>query len=173
MSYSISDLQNYANQQAALQGLNPTIFSWMINQESGWNPNAQSSTSSASGIAQFINGTAAQYGVTQSDPYSSLAGAAKYLKNLLSQNNGDYTAALKQYGTLAGASTSTMNSYNNMLSGTGATSSAATGSNTSTGTGTGLLSKVTGLDMDSYLTRGAIAILAIVVIAGAIYTYKG
>jgi hypothetical protein len=45
--------------------------------ESGGNPNAQNPKSSAGGLFQFIDSTAAQYGVDKFDPHSSTIGAAR------------------------------------------------------------------------------------------------
>jgi hypothetical protein len=45
--------------------------------ESGGNPNAQNPNSSAKGLYQFIDSTAAQYGVDPMDPVSSTQGAAR------------------------------------------------------------------------------------------------
>jgi hypothetical protein len=45
--------------------------------ESGGNPNAQNPNSSAGGLFQFIDSTAAQYGVNKMDPASATEGAAR------------------------------------------------------------------------------------------------
>jgi soluble lytic murein transglycosylase-like protein len=160
---TITDLQNYAAQMANTYGINPAVFAWQIGQESGWNPNAQNGN--ATGIAQFMPATAKQYGVNPNDPYSSIAGAAKYDSVLLAQNGGDYTKALTSYGTLAGVPQSVKDAFNSVLGGSG-----VTGSPTSTG---GASSSFGGSTIDSWFTRGAIALLALIILAGAIYTYKG
>ena len=64
---SLSDLESYATQEAEAAGIPTNLFLWQIGQESSWNPNAQNGN--ASGIAQFMPGTAAEYGVNTSDPY--------------------------------------------------------------------------------------------------------
>lgn len=49
---------------AASRGLNPKELGWMnwiVSKESGWNPKAQNPRSTASGLPQFVNGTARQY----------------------------------------------------------------------------------------------------------------
>jgi soluble lytic murein transglycosylase-like protein len=169
---SIADLQAYANTIASQDNLNPTIFSWMLNQESGWNPNAQNGN--ASGIAQFMPATAQQYGVNTSDPYSSISGAGAYLSNLLSSNNGNYTAALTQYGTLANVPSSVTSSYNNMLTSLGLSPSTAT--QASAGTSSSANPTVTQTagavaESDSFITKIAVVVLGIVLIGGAIMVY--
>lgn len=167
---TLQDLQNYANQQAGIYGLNPSIFSWQINQESSWNPNAKNGN--ASGIAQFMPATAQQYGVNTSDPYSSINGAARYMQSLLAKFGGNYTKALTSYGTLANAPSSVLNSYNSMMAGqnTGVTGNLASGSMSGSNASG---SAPTGIPASGFFTRVAIGLLAIVVIGGAIYTYKG
>lgn len=92
----LTDLQSYATQVATQFGIPPSLFLWQINQESGFNPNAQNGA--ATGIAQFMPATAAQYGVNPSDPYSSLLGAAHYDSDLYNQY-GSYQGMLAHYGT--------------------------------------------------------------------------
>ena len=49
---------------AAAKGLNPADIArmnWIVSKESGWNPKAQNPRSTASGLPQFVNGTARQY----------------------------------------------------------------------------------------------------------------
>ena len=64
--------------------------------ESSYNPNAYN-PSGATGIAQFMPSTAAQYGVNPANPVSSIYGQAQYDANLLAQNGGNLSAALEQY----------------------------------------------------------------------------
>ena len=64
--------------------------------ESSYNPNAYN-PSGATGIAQFMPSTAAQYGVNPANPVSSIYGQAQYDANLLAQNGGNMSAALEQY----------------------------------------------------------------------------
>lgn len=52
---------------AAHSGISTDVLAAQIQQESGWNPNAQS-PAGAQGIAQFMPGTAAQYGLDPFDP---------------------------------------------------------------------------------------------------------
>ncbi len=92
----------YARAVAQQYGLDPDIFERQINQESGfrpWGPDGKplGSSAGAQGIAQFMPGTAASYGVDVNDPYSSLDGAARHMRDLLQRNNGDYRMALAAY----------------------------------------------------------------------------
>lgn len=129
-----ADLQAYAAQQAEAYNINPVIFQAQIGQESSWNTSAQNGN--ASGIAQFMPATAAQYGVNTSDPYSSIAGAAAYDSSLLQANGGDYTSMLNSYGTTANNPT-VFQKFQDLISGQGlnGSSGSTTGSATSTSCG--------------------------------------
>ena len=90
------DLQTYARQAAQRNGVDPDIFQRQIQQESGFNPGAQS-PAGAQGIAQFMPATAQGMGVDPSDPYASLDGAARLMKQNLDRYGGDYSRALAAY----------------------------------------------------------------------------
>src|SRR5439155_19873724 len=90
------DLQTYARQAAQRNGVDPDIFQRQIQQESGFNPSAQS-PAGAQGIAQFMPATAQGMGVDPSDPYASLDGAARLMKQHLDHYGGDYSRALAAY----------------------------------------------------------------------------
>lgn len=78
-------LQAYAQKQMAAMGMNPSEIGSLItlwNKESGWNPNAQNPTSTAYGIAQFLNGTWGGTGIGKtSDPYQQINAGLIYIKN--------------------------------------------------------------------------------------------
>jgi hypothetical protein len=74
-----------------------TLLYALIGQESSFNPNAQNGN--ASGIAQFMPGTASEYGVDTSDANSSIIGAALYLSDLYNQT-GSWASAVQAYGTV-------------------------------------------------------------------------
>ncbi len=82
------------------------LFLRLVQQESGWNPNAVSSKG-ALGLAQLMPGTARALRVDPTDPYENLDGGARYLSRQFKQfrtwplalaayNAGP--AAVKQYG---------------------------------------------------------------------------
>lgn len=72
-----------------------------IQKESNFNPNAigrKTKYGTAKGIAQFIDSTAAQYGLKNPfDPYASFDAWGQYMADLLTQFNGDYAKALAAY----------------------------------------------------------------------------
>nr|WP_246852104.1 lytic transglycosylase domain-containing protein [Patulibacter sp. SYSU D01012] len=88
---------------AARHGLDPQIFTNLVRQESGFDPNAGSSAG-ARGLCQLMPGTAATLGVRDlTDPAQSLEGGAKYLRQQLDRFGGDYRKALAAYNAGPGA----------------------------------------------------------------------
>lgn len=81
---------------AVANGVNPETMARLLNQESGFNPNA-TSPAGAQGIAQFMPATAKQYGVNPNDPSSAIPGASKYLGDLTKQFGGNEGLALAAY----------------------------------------------------------------------------
>lgn len=77
-------------------GIKPEIAIAQIWQESRFNPNARSPVGAA-GIAQFMPGTAREYGVNVRDVDSSLDGYGRFMKKLLKMFGGDYPKALAGY----------------------------------------------------------------------------
>lgn len=90
------DYREEARKAALEFGLNPLLFERQIQQESGFNPNAQS-PKGAFGLAQLLPGTVLDMGVMRNDPIDNLRGGAKYLRMLLDKYNGDYRLALAAY----------------------------------------------------------------------------
>lgn len=80
---------NTIEQAASANGIPPSLLAGLIQQESGFNPNAASATG-AEGIAQFMPATAAGMGVNPYDPTSAINGAAQLL--------GSYTRQFGSYG---------------------------------------------------------------------------
>lgn len=119
------DLYDIADQAAAQYGVPTDLFEQQIQQESSFNPNAQNG--SATGIAQFMPGTANELGIDPSDPTQALYGAAEYDAQLYDQS-GSWLSALTSYGTLPSDS----NSYTPSQSSLAAT---ATNADTSSGSG--------------------------------------
>jgi len=74
----------------------------LLRKESNFDPQALGpalpSGDRAAGIAQFIPGTAAQYGIDPMDPQESIYGAARYLSDLHKQHGGDWRKVLAAYG---------------------------------------------------------------------------
>jgi cell wall-associated NlpC family hydrolase len=101
--YSTAQIQQLARQAAVSQGLNPSIFLALIQQESGFNPKAESAAG-AMGLGQLMPATAAGLGVTNiTDPIQNLRGAATYLKQQLNTFGGNYQQALAAYNAGPGA----------------------------------------------------------------------
>lgn len=95
-------LQDFARQMATRAGIDPNVFVRQIQQESGFNPGARS-PAGATGIAQFMPGTARGLGIDPSDPYQALEGAARLMKSNLDRYGGDYAKALASYNAGPGA----------------------------------------------------------------------
>lgn len=90
-------------------GINPDIAVAQIMQESGCRPLVCSSAG-ACGIAQFMPGTAQQYGLTdRTNVQASLDAWGRYMSDLLSRFGGDYRLALAGYHSGAGAAQKALN----------------------------------------------------------------
>lgn len=107
-----ADYQATAAAAAQANGVPVPLFLWQIGQESSWNPNAMNGN--AAGIAQFMPSTAKSFGINPLDPTSSLNAAAQYDAQLYKQT-GSWQGALTSYGTLANASSTTMDNFNAAL----------------------------------------------------------
>lgn len=85
------------NQAAQEFGIRPELLSAVANQESGGNPEAQSSKG-ALGVMQLMPATAKELGVEDPlDPEQNIRGGAKYLRQLLDRYNGNEKLALAAY----------------------------------------------------------------------------
>ena len=105
---------------AQMYGVPQELFLWQIGQESGWNPAAKNPNSTASGIAQFIKGTAEWFKIDPFDPVQSLYAAAKYDK-MLYDKYGSWDKVLHYYGTTQNAPQKVIDSANKILQSIGAT----------------------------------------------------
>lgn len=93
------EIQSIVNTAANLYKLDPAIVTAQCLVESGGNPNAKSTTSTAAGLFQIVAGTAKQLGITNVlDPTQNAQGACKYLAQQFSKF-GNYPQALAAYNT--------------------------------------------------------------------------
>jgi soluble lytic murein transglycosylase-like protein len=84
-------------------GVDPLLLQSLIQQESGFDPNA-TSAAGAEGLTQLMPQTAASLGVTNPyDPTQSIEAGAKYLRGDLDRFGGNTSLALAAYNAGAGA----------------------------------------------------------------------
>ena len=76
------DYRALAAQIAEEEGVDPALFTRLIEAESSFRPDVTSSAG-AYGLAQLMPGTAAELGVDPSDPIQNLRGGARYLRQQL------------------------------------------------------------------------------------------
>jgi soluble lytic murein transglycosylase-like protein len=81
---------------AARFDLSPALLEAVVWQESRWHENALS-PKGARGLAQLMPGTARYLGVDSRDPFQSLEGGARYLREQLDRFGGDLEKALAAY----------------------------------------------------------------------------
>lgn len=91
----------HARAAARKHGVPEDLFLRLVQQESGWNPNARS-YKGARGLAQLMPGTAAKLGVNPADPIQNLDGGARYLR-MMYNTFGDWRLALAAYNAGPGA----------------------------------------------------------------------
>jgi len=96
------DYVDQARQAAINAGIDPEIFSRQIQQESGFNPNAQS-PAGALGIAQFMPSTAQGLGIDPMNAAQALVAAAQEDARRLQQYGGDWAKTLASYNAGPGA----------------------------------------------------------------------
>lgn len=98
-----SEYDPLIEQAAARYGLDPSVLHGLIQQESGFDPSAQSSAG-ASGLTQLMPGTATSLGVVNPlNPAESIEGGARYLSQLMGQFGGNTEDALAAYNAGPGA----------------------------------------------------------------------
>jgi hypothetical protein len=91
--------EKYGNQY----GISPALLKAVAKAESNFNPNAVS-PKGATGLMQFMPGTARQYGITdRANPEQSVEGAAQYLAHLSRVFNGNIELMLAGYNAGEGA----------------------------------------------------------------------
>ncbi len=90
-------------QAATRNGVDPAVLHGLIQQESGFDPSAQSGAG-AMGLTQLMPGTASSLGVANPlDAGESIEGGARYLAQMLSTFGGNTEEALAAYNAGPGA----------------------------------------------------------------------
>lgn len=84
-----------AREAARKHNVPEELFARLVQQESGWNPNARSHKG-AIGLAQLMPETARALGVNPADPYENLEGGARYLARQF-REFGSWRLALAAY----------------------------------------------------------------------------
>jgi len=84
-----------AKSAAARHAVPEDLFLRLVQQESGWNPQARS-LKGATGLAQLMPGTAQGLGVDPADPSQNLEGGARYLRQMFDRF-GSWRLALAAY----------------------------------------------------------------------------
>ncbi|MFZ1727210.1 MAG: lytic transglycosylase domain-containing protein [Albidovulum sp.] len=84
-----------AKAAAGRHGVPEDLFLRLVQQESGWNPNAVSHKG-ATGLAQLMPATASRLGVDPAIPHENLDGGARYLR-MMYDRFGDWKLALAAY----------------------------------------------------------------------------
>jgi soluble lytic murein transglycosylase-like protein len=100
---STSQYDPLIEQAAARYGIDPAVLHGLIQQESGFDPEAQSGAGAA-GLTQLMPGTASSLGVANPlNPAESIEGGARYLSQMMSRFGGNTENALAAYNAGPGA----------------------------------------------------------------------
>lgn len=92
-----SQLKEMISKISKKHGVDEKLVNAVIKQESGYNPNAQSSAG-AQGLMQLMPQTAKSLGVSDSfNPVQNVDGGVRYLKSMMNKYNGNVVLALAAY----------------------------------------------------------------------------